>query len=302
MPALRRFVEVASGRRQAEMKKIIFAVALLAAALAVCGCSASLMNLADLSHTQTKVLDNEVLNNEDIAPRIVGSDVIDPDSFTRGLSGSLVTGRAGQGLLAEHGLADDDYFDSSSSDSGYIEPQLAASASLSLKSGVTGSLLTAAYGQSGRPYKDGGQTPAAGFDAAGFTRWVYSQGGVSLPRDVKRQAAGGRQIAREDLRPGDLLIYRDASVRDSFHVGIYTGQGNFLHAAPKAGVVTETAAFGPQFSPYFAGGRRYYDDPEAAPLSEEQKMAAASSAVKIALAGLGPDDKPARANYSRPKA
>jgi hypothetical protein len=80
-------------------------------------------------------------------------------------------------------------------------------------------------------------------------------------------------------------------------VGIYSGQGNFLHASPKAGVVTETDAFGPQYAPYFLNGRRFFDDPGAAPLSDNQKMAATSTAVKLALTELGPNDKVVKPTY-----
>jgi cell wall-associated NlpC family hydrolase len=241
------------------------------------------------------------------APRAVSADgnVIDLISCTQGLRGSLSTARAGQGLLADNGLADSlegTGMSVPSPESGdYVDPAPSAVTSVQVKANATGALLMAAYGQTGRHYKSGGQTPAAGFDAPGFTRWVYSQRGISIPKAAKRQASGGRQIAKEDLRPGDLLVYRDPAERDSYHVGIYTGKGNFLHAAAKSGVVTETDAFGPQFSPYFVGARRYYDDPKAAPLSDAQKMTAASSAVKTDLLELGPDDQPERKAYSKPK-
>ena len=156
----------------------------------------------------------------------------------------------------------------------------------------TRNLLTAAYEQTGRHYKIGGFSPLAGFDAAGYTHWVFSREGLDLPQTPAGLAAAGVAVTREDLRPGDVLIYRNPADKvGGWHVGIYSGQGNFLHASPKAGVVTETDAFGPQYAPYFQGGRRFFDDPGAAPLSDSQKMAVTSTAVKLALAELGPDDK-----------
>lgn len=252
-------------------------------------------------------VENEIENS---AP---GMTMIDAEACTRGLRGELVTVQAGHSLLSDNGLKDGELESGSSvnpllaglSASPMAAPSagtdetvaaMASPAALHVKLGQTEGLLVAAYQQTGRGYKAGGQTPASGFDSSGFTRWVYSQRGVTLPREAKKQAAGGRQVAKEELRPGDLLVYRDPSGKgeSEYHVGIYTGQGNFLHAASKAGVVTETAAFGPQYAPYFVGGRRYYDDPKAAPLSDSQKMAAASSAVKLALSELGPNDKPDR--------
>ena len=243
--------------------------------------------------------------------------MINQNSCIKGLQGTLVTSLAGQSLLAENGLEDEtvaeggviavasmvDLTDeiSPAPSAGTAETVTqSATGSLNFKTGLTESLLMAAYGQTGRHFKAGGQAPNVGFDASGYTRWVYSQKGINVPRDLAKQAQGGVQVAKEDLRPGDLLVYRDPNGKnDSYHVGIYTGQGNFLHAAAKVGVVTETAAFGPQYAPYFVGGRRYYDDPKANPLSDAQKMSAASSAVKVALAELGPNDKPDRKVYKK---
>lgn len=241
--------------------------------------------------------------------------LIDQFVCIKGLTGDLATGKAGQMLLLASGLSAEEPdapvnvitapLIMAENVSG-IDPApsagaeaAAAGASGSLLSGSllgrTEGLLVTAYEQTGRRYKAGGQNPSTGFDAAGFTRWVYSQRGVNLPQGAKMQAGGGRQVAKEELRPGDLLVYRDPGDQGGeYHVGIYTGQGNFLHAAAKSGVVTETAAFGPQYSPYFVGGRRYYDDPKATPLSDSRKMAATSRAVKLALSELGPNDKPNR--------
>jgi cell wall-associated NlpC family hydrolase len=158
--------------------------------------------------------------------------------------------------------------------------------------GLTKNLLTAAYEQTGRHYRLGGFSPVAGFDAPGYTRWVFAREGLNLPKTPAALAMAGTTVAKEDLRPGDVLIYRNPIDQvNGWHVGIYSGQGTFLHASPKAGVVTETDAFGPQYAPYFLSGRRFFDDPEAAPLSDDQKMAATSTAVKLALAELGPNDK-----------
>jgi cell wall-associated NlpC family hydrolase len=166
----------------------------------------------------------------------------------------------------------------------------------------TQNLLTVAYEQTGRHYKIGGFSPVAGFDAQGYTCWVFAREGLNLPKTPAALATAGTAVAKEDLRPGDVLIYRNPTDQvNGWHVGIYSGQGNFLHASPKAGVVTETDAFGPQYAPYFLIGRRFFNDPEAAPLSDDQKMAATSTAVKLALAELGPDDKVVRPAPVRPK-
>ncbi|MDR0882704.1 MAG: C40 family peptidase [Candidatus Adiutrix sp.] len=269
---------------------------------------------------------NVVLTANDYVPALAAEDNNNNDGFidwqacVRGFTGGLATGQAGQTLLADNGLLldSDNVVDpllnpvnpvnpvivtaearpaetsaAPAPSAGAPETPPGATVSLHLKPGQTESLLVSAYEQAGRHYKVGGQAPATGFDSAGFTRWVYGQRGIHLPSDAKTQAAGGRQVAKDDLRPGDLLVFRDPSVKqEDYHVGIYTGQGHFIHAAAKAGLVTETDAFGPQYSPYFLGARRYFDDPQAAPLTDSRKMAAASLAVKVALAELSPSDKP----------
>lgn len=209
------------------------------------------------------------------------------DCYTAGLPENLTTRLAGHSLLMLVASGQT------------ISPAPALDSrrlDLGPKAGLTESILVTAYRQAGRPYKNGGQSPQSGFDGAGYTAWVFGQAGLDLPKGANRQAEGGQAVTKERLRPGDLLIYRDPAVKvnGGYHVGIYTGGGNFIHAAPKTGLVTETAAFGPQFAPYFVGGRRYYDDPSAAPLSEAQKMAAASSAVKLALSELEKENSSAK--------
>lgn len=230
---------------------------------------------------------------------------------TSGLNGILLTSRAGEILLYDRSLSSTPPPTQVASQNQHsprgTTNDVATLAGTRIKSvsnlsatvtkpekqnGTTQALLTGAYSQSGRPFKAGGKTPEAGFDAAGFTSWVYGQKGIRFPKNLEAQANNGRQVIREELRPGDLLVYRGASKgKNEYHVGIYTGQGNFLHTNSKTGVVTETAAFGRQFEPYFISGRRYFDDPQAAPLTDSQKMMATSSAIKLALAELGPNDK-----------
>ncbi len=91
---------------------------------------------------------------------------------------------------------------------------------------------TLAIEQIGRPYQYGGETPA-GFDCSGLVQYVYGQLGVSLPRTVAGQTRAGRSIPVNRLRPGDLLFFRTEGSRIS-HVGIFVGDGNFVHA-PRRG-------------------------------------------------------------------
>ena len=89
----------------------------------------------------------------------------------------------------------------------------------------------------GAPYKNGGITPD-GFDCSGFVRYVYQQHGLAMPREVREQYKVGTQISRDDLEPGDLVFYNTLN-RPYSHVGIYIGDGRFIHA-PRTGAAVRT--------------------------------------------------------------
>jgi cell wall-associated NlpC family hydrolase len=85
----------------------------------------------------------------------------------------------------------------------------------------------------GTPYRWGG-TDRNGFDCSGLIQYAYAQIGVELPRRGRDQAAAGRQVARrvDELRPGDVLGFgSDPGADQVTHVGLYLGDGRFLHSA-----------------------------------------------------------------------
>lgn len=86
------------------------------------------------------------------------------------------------------------------------------------------------YGKNflGTPYVYGGTTPS-GFDCSGFVKYVYAHFGISLPRTSYSQLNSGVAVTRDELQPGDLVFFRNAG-----HVGIYAGNGNYMHA-PQTG-------------------------------------------------------------------
>ncbi len=86
----------------------------------------------------------------------------------------------------------------------------------------------------GVPYRWGGNSHETGFDCSGFVRAVYEQSvGKLLPRRSDEQAAATQPIERNDLKPGDLVFFN--TMRRAFsHVGIYVGDGKFVHS-PRAG-------------------------------------------------------------------
>jgi len=95
-------------------------------------------------------------------------------------------------------------------------------------------LVITAMGFLGAPYRRGGSTLESGFDCSGFVKAMYEQTvGLILPRKASQQAAATQKIDRADLQPGDLVFFN--TMRHAFsHVGIYIGEGNFIHS-PKPG-------------------------------------------------------------------
>lgn len=95
-------------------------------------------------------------------------------------------------------------------------------------------LVFNAMGFMGVPYKRGGNTVESGFDCSGFVRAMYEQSiGLVLPRRAEQQAAATQNIDKSELKPGDLVFFNTLK-RTFSHVGIYVGEGRFIHS-PKPG-------------------------------------------------------------------
>jgi cell wall-associated NlpC family hydrolase len=86
----------------------------------------------------------------------------------------------------------------------------------------------------GVDYKYGGNSHATGFDCSGLVAHVFREGyGITLPRNTYGQSQVGQPVSAEELQPGDLVFYNTLD-RPFSHVGIYLGDGRFIHA-PKTG-------------------------------------------------------------------
>lgn len=116
--------------------------------------------------------------------------------------------------------------------------------------------LLAAKSRIGTPYRYGGSGPDA-FDCSGLVAYAYHQAGVTLPRTAAQQYALARPVPRAELRPGDLVFFR-LSGREVSHVGIYAGDGQFVHA-PQAGGQVRTASLDDEwYRERYAGSGRPY--------------------------------------------
>jgi cell wall-associated NlpC family hydrolase len=97
------------------------------------------------------------------------------------------------------------------------------------------SIVRIARAQLGTPYVFGGASPGNGFDCSGLVRWVLAQVSLRSPRLAAQQARIGKPVEQARLSPGDLLTFGES---DSItHVGIYIGDGRFVHASSVAGQV-----------------------------------------------------------------
>ncbi len=100
-------------------------------------------------------------------------------------------------------------------------------------------IANSALAEVGRPYLYGGSTPA-GFDCSGLVSYAHLAAGISVPRTTAEQHRAARAIGLRRITRGDLLFFRFDSQEIS-HVGIYVGDGNFVHA-PKSGKTVEIRA------------------------------------------------------------
>lgn len=110
----------------------------------------------------------------------------------------------------------------------------------------------------GYNYVLGGASPKTGFDCSGLTSYVYKQFGYTLSRTSTAQAKNGREVAKSDLQPGDLLIFKNQALTKIGHVGIYIGNNKMIHASePGIGVViTDLDARGYNYNKRYVTARR----------------------------------------------
>ena len=108
----------------------------------------------------------------------------------------------------------------------------------------------------GYKYVAGDSSPSTGFDCSGFTTYVFRNFGVSLNRSSKDQIKNGTAVSKSNLQPGDIVIFKNQGKTAIGHVGIYIGNGNFIHAANKKEGVVITALSSSYYSQRYVGARR----------------------------------------------
>jgi cell wall-associated NlpC family hydrolase len=107
----------------------------------------------------------------------------------------------------------------------------------------------------GKPYRYGGASPSSGFDCSGLVQWSYAQAGRKLPRSTDEQRAAANRIKVSELRRGDLIFFDQEGKKHS-HVGIYVGNGEFVHAPSSGKRVRRDRLDAPYWSKHISEARR----------------------------------------------
>ncbi len=145
-------------------------------------------------------------------------------------------------------------------------------------------LVVHAMDSLGVPYRRGGNSAETGFDCSGFVRAMYQQAvGTLLPRRSEEQAAVTERIEKAELQPGDLVFFN--TMRRAYsHVGIYLGEGKFIHA-PRTGARVRVENMQVSYwQTRFNGARRVLTNAEP----DQSAKAVNSSSSVIARDSLAP--------------
>lgn len=121
-------------------------------------------------------------------------------------------------------------------------PKPFAKFSASMESLRDSIVVSVVRNQIGTRYVLGGTTPNGGFDCSGLVKYVMAALHVALPRTAAQQARMGLALGRDttELRPGDLLTFSRTKDGSVSHIGIYVGNGRYVHASSTAGRVIES--------------------------------------------------------------
>ncbi len=103
-----------------------------------------------------------------------------------------------------------------------------------------------------------GGTKPSGFDCSGYIRYLYAKEGIKLPRTAYAQSKVGRPISKANLKKGDLLFFLTDKKRHIpiTHVGMYIGNGKFIHAASREDGIIISSLFKGKYKRFFVKAKR----------------------------------------------
>jgi len=118
-------------------------------------------------------------------------------------------------------------------------------------------LVETGYSFLGLPYQWGGESAEDGFDCSGLTMTVYQLNGLQIPRSSGEQYAAGSPVSGTDLQQGDLVFFRTTRSGRVSHVGLYLGNGEFLHAPGRGKTIRTDSLSNGYFAARYMGARTY---------------------------------------------
>lgn len=211
---------------------------------------------------------SDIMNVEPGAAKVT-TDVLNVRS-TPSTSGDIVT-RLSKDATAKIIGINSGWFkiEMASGATGYIHPDYAevvansiavttASSSAAAPAAASTSVLDYAATFLGVPYVYGGSSPK-GFDCSGFTSYVYKHFNVSLPHSSASQYTRVTKVSRDNLQPGDLVFFASSAGGSRInHVGIYVGNGNFIHAPRPGKSVCYDSLYSSYYSSHYVGAGTVY--------------------------------------------
>lgn len=184
---------------------------------------------------------------------LVGLFYIDSDTHTwEGGKYSIDLELNFKNIMNEVSSGQDEQTETSSSSSSSSSSTSSSSSSNS----IGDKLVSLAKSKLGCKYVWGATGPNT-FDCSGLTSWCYKQVGISIPRTSLAQSKGGKAVSKSNLQPGDLLFWKTTSAEVG-HVGMYVGNGQFIHAPNKSKPVKYDSLSNSYYSSRFVRARRYY--------------------------------------------
>ncbi len=113
----------------------------------------------------------------------------------------------------------------------------------------------------GRPYRWGGTSPETGLDCSGLTMTAYRLSGLALPRAAAEQYASGEAVGGQRLQDADLVFFATTGHARPSHVGLYLGDGRFIHAPGSGAVVRIDNLSDAYYQRRYLGARSYLREP-----------------------------------------
>ncbi|OFO33761.1 hypothetical protein HMPREF3050_04440 [Neisseria sp. HMSC065D04] len=122
-------------------------------------------------------------------------------------------------------------------------------------------LMLHSMGLVGTPYRWGGSSIATGFDCSGMIQFVYKNAlGVSLPRTARDMAAASRKIPDNQLKAGDLVFFNTGGLSQYSHVGLYIGNGEFIHAPSSGKTIKTEKLSSPYYAKHYLGAHTFFTE------------------------------------------